>query len=174
MALRRRGRPTLGGVALELASPCCATLARRPRRSGVRRGVVAPGRAEAGAPLVLALGLCVTVVPAAACHFCASGMDTGSPRRPATGTIRYLGYRASDIDTLGTKGIRYQLLTEGKGKKPLQTKSDSEEETSSESETEEQYMETDDDDNYDDDDEYGFVKGRFCNGLGELSQLTSP
>nr|ABF96626.1 hypothetical protein LOC_Os03g30334 [Oryza sativa Japonica Group] len=106
MALRRRGRPTLGGVALELASPCCATLARRPRRSGVRRGVVAPGRAEAGAPLVLALGLCVTVVPAAACHFCASGMDTGSPRRPATGTIRYLGYRASDIDTLGTKGIR--------------------------------------------------------------------
>lgn len=65
-------------------------------------------------------------------------------------------------------------MTEGKGKKPLQTKSDSEEETSSESETEEQYMETDDDDNYDDDDEYGFVKGRFCNGLGELSQLTSP
>uniref|UniRef100_A0A0E0J1A6 Uncharacterized protein n=1 Tax=Oryza nivara TaxID=4536 RepID=A0A0E0J1A6_ORYNI len=46
--------------------------------------VVAPRRAEAGAPLVLALGLGVTVVPAAACRFCASGMDAGSPRRPAT------------------------------------------------------------------------------------------
>uniref|UniRef100_A0A0E0E049 Uncharacterized protein n=1 Tax=Oryza meridionalis TaxID=40149 RepID=A0A0E0E049_9ORYZ len=77
------GTPTIGGVALELASPRCA--AHRPRRSGVRRGVIAPGRAEAGAPLVLVLGLGVTVVPVAACHFCASGMDAGSPRRPATG-----------------------------------------------------------------------------------------
>jgi hypothetical protein len=51
----------------------------------VRRGVVAPGRAEAGAPLVLALGLSVTVVPVAACCFCASGMDADSPRRPTTG-----------------------------------------------------------------------------------------
>uniref|UniRef100_A0A0E0FHG8 Uncharacterized protein n=1 Tax=Oryza nivara TaxID=4536 RepID=A0A0E0FHG8_ORYNI len=84
-ALRRRGRPTLDGVALELASPRCAALAHRPCRSGVRRGVVAPGRAEAGAPLVLALGLSVTVVPAAACCFCASGMDVDSPRRPTTG-----------------------------------------------------------------------------------------
>uniref|UniRef100_A0A0E0NWK2 Pre-mRNA-processing factor 19 n=1 Tax=Oryza rufipogon TaxID=4529 RepID=A0A0E0NWK2_ORYRU len=72
--------------------------------------------------------------------------------------------------SLVSKGVRtldqkWELLTEGKGKKPLQTKSDSEEETSSESETDEQYMETDDDDNYDDDEEYGFVKGRFCNGL---------
>nr|AAM74348.1 Hypothetical protein [Oryza sativa Japonica Group]AAP53069.1 hypothetical protein LOC_Os10g18850 [Oryza sativa Japonica Group] len=39
-------------------------MARCPRRSGVCRGVVASGRAEAGAPLVLALGLGVTVVPA--------------------------------------------------------------------------------------------------------------
>ncbi|EAZ08465.1 hypothetical protein OsI_30730 [Oryza sativa Indica Group] len=60
-------------VALELAFPCCAALARRPRRSGVRRGVVAPGRVEAGAPLVLALGLGVTVVPNAACRFAPPG-----------------------------------------------------------------------------------------------------
>uniref|UniRef100_A0A0E0D7J1 Uncharacterized protein n=1 Tax=Oryza meridionalis TaxID=40149 RepID=A0A0E0D7J1_9ORYZ len=60
-------------VALELASPCYAALARRPRRSGVCRGVVAPGRAEAGAPLVLVLGLGVTVVPAAAYHFAPPG-----------------------------------------------------------------------------------------------------
>ena len=109
-ALRRRGRPTLGRVTLELAAPRCAALARRPRRSGVCRGVVALRRAEAGAPLVLALGLGVTVVPAAACRFCASGMDAGSPRRPATSmAIKLLLGSSSRLLALSGSGLAPHL-----------------------------------------------------------------
>uniref|UniRef100_A0A0E0CHG2 Uncharacterized protein n=1 Tax=Oryza meridionalis TaxID=40149 RepID=A0A0E0CHG2_9ORYZ len=81
-------------VALELSSPCCAALARRPRRSGVRRGVAAPGRAEAGAPLVLALGLSVTVIPAAACRFAPPGWTLAAcvDLQHIPGANRYLRY----------------------------------------------------------------------------------